>query len=77
VPVAGKKSDHGESFVLANVLRTDIAIYRALPADTELAQASAVPAGADHDAVWDRTQAHNELRSPPREYFPVFLAAIC
>jgi hypothetical protein len=39
--------------------------------------ASAVLAGADHDAVWDRTQAHNELRSPLREYFPVFLAAIC
>jgi hypothetical protein len=46
VPVAGKKSDHGESFVLANVLRTDIAIYRALPADTELApgqRGTAVP----------------------------------
>ena len=30
--VAGKKSDHGDAFVLANVLRTDIALHRPLPA---------------------------------------------
>ena len=40
--VAGRKSDHGDSFVLANVLRTDIAMHRPLPADSELAQAIAV-----------------------------------
>src|SRR6266536_3427265 len=44
--VAGRKSDHGDSFVLANVLRTDIAMHRPLPADTELAQAIAVLARA-------------------------------
>src|SRR6266540_1147589 len=68
--VAGRKSDHGDSFVLANVLRTDIAMHRPLPADTELAQAIAVLARAQQDAVWDRTQAHNRLRSHLREYFP-------
>ena len=73
--VVGKKSDHGDSFVLANVLRTDIAMHRPLPADTELAQAIAVLARAQQDAVWDRTQAHNRLRSHLREYFPAFLAA--
>ena len=73
--VAGRKSDHGDSFVLANVLRTDIAMHRPLPADTELAQAIAVLARAQQDAVWDRTQAHNRLRSHLREYFPGFLAA--
>jgi transposase len=73
--VSGKKSDHGDSVVLANVLRTDIGMHRPLPADTELAQAIAVLARAQQDAVWDRTQAHNRLRSHLREYFPGFLAA--
>jgi transposase len=73
--IAGRKSDHGDSFVLANVLRTDIGFHRPLPADTELAQAIAVLARARQDAVWDRTTAHNKLRSHLREYFPGFLAA--
>jgi transposase len=73
--VAGRKSDHGDSFVLANVLRTDLHAHRPLPADTELAQAIAVLARAQQDAVWDRTQAHNRLRSHLREYYPAFLAA--
>ena len=49
--------------------------HRPLPADTELAQAIAVLARAQQDAVWDRTTAHNKLRSHLREYFPGFLAA--
>jgi transposase len=73
--VAGKKSDHGDSVVLANVLRTDIGMHRPLPDDSELAQAIAVLARAQQDAVWDRTTAHNKLRSHLREYFPGFLAA--
>ena len=73
--VAGKKSDHGDSFVLANVLRTDLHAHRPLPADTELAQAIAVLARAQQNAVWDRTQACNRLRSHLREYYPAFLAA--
>jgi transposase len=73
--VAGRKSDHGDSVVLAGVLRTDMHAHRPLPADTELAQAIAVLARAQQDAVWDRTTAHNRLRSHLREYFPAFLAA--
>jgi transposase len=73
--VAGKKSDHGDAVVLANVLRTDIDMHRPQPADSELAQAIAVLARAQQDAVWDRTTAHNKLRSHMREYFPGFLAA--
>ena len=73
--VAGGKSDHGDAVVLANVLRTDMGMHRPLPADTELAQAIAVLARAQQDAVWDRTTAHNRLRSHLREYFPGFLAA--
>jgi Transposase len=61
--------------VLANILRTDRAVHRSLPADSELVRAIAVLARAQQDAVWDRTQAHHKLRSLLREYYPGFLAA--
>ena len=73
--VAGRKSDHGDAVVLANILRTDAHAHRPLPADTELAQAIAVLARAQQDAVWARTAAQNKLRSHLREYYPAFLAA--
>src|SRR5271165_685478 len=73
--VAGRKSDHGDAVVLANVLRTDLHAHRPLPDDSELARAVAVLARAQQDAVWNRTTAHNKLRSHLREYFPGFLAA--
>ena len=73
--VPGRKSGHGDSVVLAHVLRTDLDLHRPLPADSELAQAIAVLARAQQDAVWDRTCAQNKLRSHLREYFPGFLAA--
>jgi transposase len=73
--VARKKSDHLDAMVLANILRTDRAAHRALPADSELVQAITVLARAQQDAVWDRIQAANKLRSHLQEYFPGFLAA--
>src|SRR5258706_384609 len=73
--IAGRKSDHGDAVVLAGVLRTDAHAHRPLPADTELAQAIAVLARAQQDAVWARTTCHNKLRSHLREYYPAFLAA--
>jgi len=73
--VAGRKSDKGDATVLANVLRTDRHAHRPLPADSELAQAVAVLARAQQDAVWERVHAQNKLRSHLREYFPAFLAA--
>ena len=72
--VAGRKSDHGDALVLANILRTDLHAHRPLPDDSDLAQAIAVLARAQQDAVWDRT-APNKLRSHLREYYPGFLAA--
>jgi hypothetical protein len=55
--VAGRKSDHGDAVVLANILRTDLHAHRPLPADSELAQASPCwPAPS-------RTQS--ETASPP------------
>src|SRR6266851_8303416 len=73
--ISRKKSDHIDAMALAGVLRTDRDRHRPLPADTELAAAIAVLARAQQDAVWDRTQAANKLRSHLREYYPGFLAA--
>ena len=73
--VTRKKSDHLDAMTLAGILRTDADKHRPLPDDTELAQAVAVLARAQQDAVWDRTQAGNKLRSHLREYYPAFLAA--
>ena len=72
---ARKKSDAGDALVLAHILRTDQAAHRPLPVDSELAQAIAVLARAQQDAVWERTCAHNKLRSLLREYYPAILAA--
>jgi hypothetical protein len=59
--------------MLANILRTDMAMHRALPADTEQAESVTVLARAHQDAVWRLQRAGNELRSLLREYFPAFL----
>jgi len=69
------KSDAGDAFVLANILRTDPHAHRALPADSELARTIHVLARAHQDAVWDRMHVANKLRSVLREYYPTFLAA--
>jgi transposase len=74
--VARKKSDRGDALVLANILRTDLAAHRPLPADSELVRAIAVLARAQQDAVWDRTLAHNRLRSLLREFYPAIFAAV-
>ncbi|MFD5714350.1 IS110 family transposase [Streptomyces pharetrae] len=68
-----KKSDHLDAKVLAHILRTDPAEHRPLPTDSHLAQAITVLARAQQDAVWDRVQTGNRLRSHLREYFPGFL----
>ncbi len=51
--VSRKKSDPGDAFVLANILRTDMTVHRPLPPDSDLAQAIAVLARAQQDG-WPR-----------------------
>ena len=68
--VAGKKSDHGDSVVLANVLRTDLHAHRPLPADTELAQAIAVLARAQQDAVLGPHHRAQQAPLPPARVLP-------
>jgi transposase len=56
------------------VLRTDRSAHRPIPADSELVRAVRVLARAQQDAVWERQQAQNKLRSLLREYYPSALA---
>jgi transposase len=73
--VTRAKSDHADAMALANILRTDADMHRPLPADSELVQAIAVLARAQQDAVWNRGQLSNQLRSHLKQYFPAALAA--
>jgi hypothetical protein len=61
--VARAKSDHADAMALANILRTDAEIHRPLPADSELVAGITVRARAQQDAVWNRGQLSNQLRS--------------
>jgi transposase len=72
--VSRAKSDPGDALVLANILRTDRTAHRPLPEDSELAGSIRVLARAQQDAVWDRQQAANKLRSLLREYYPSLVA---
>jgi transposase len=72
--VSRAKSDAGDAFVLANILRTDRSAHRPIPNDSELVRAVRVLARAQQDAVWERQQTQNKLRSLLREYYPSALA---
>src|SRR4051794_5174192 len=74
-PALGRPSTADDALALSHIRRTDLAAHRPLPTDSELAQAVAVLARAQQDAVWERTCAHNKLRSLLREYYPALLAA--
>ncbi|MFJ9567833.1 IS110 family transposase [Streptomyces fuscichromogenes] len=73
--VSRKKSDPGDALVLANILRTDMHAHRPLPDDSDLVRAIAVLARAQQDALWNRQQLANQLRSLLREYYPATLDA--
>lgn len=73
--VSRAKSDAADARILANILRTDRHVHRPLPDDSEAGQAVAVLARAHQDAIWDRQQMINRLRSHLREYYPAALTA--
>jgi len=73
--VSGSKSDAADAVLLANILRTDAAAHRPLPADTELAQAIRVLARAQQDAVWSRQQIGNQVRALLKDFYPAALDA--
>lgn len=73
--VSRKKSDAQDATVLANILRTDRHEHRPMPRNSELVQAIAVLARAQQDAVWNRLDQTNKVRSVLREYYPAALLA--
>ncbi|MDO3016223.1 IS110 family RNA-guided transposase [Mycobacteroides abscessus] len=73
--VSGAKSDATDAVLLANILRTDLAAHRPLPADTELAQAIRVLARAQQDMAWTRQRIGNQIRSLLKEFYPAALDA--
>ncbi|BBZ15448.1 hypothetical protein MBRA_56430 (plasmid) [Mycobacterium branderi] len=73
--VSGAKSDATDAVLLANIVRTDAAAHRPLPADTELAQAIRVLARAQQDAVWARQQIGNQIRDLLKDFYPAAIAA--
>jgi transposase len=69
------KSDAFDAMVLANILRTDRETHRALPCDSEEILALRVLTRAQQDAVWERTEVVNRIRSLLKSFFPNALAA--
>jgi len=74
--VGGSKSDAGEARVLAEAMRTDRHLHRAIAGDTELAEAIKVLARAHQNLVWTRQRVRNQLRSVLREFYPGALRAL-
>jgi len=73
--VSGAKSDATDAVLLANIVRIDPDAHRALPTDTELAQAIRVLARAQQDAVWARQQVGNQIRDLLKDFYPAALMA--
>ena len=73
--VSGAKSDATDAVLLANIVRTDAAAHRPLPANSGLAQAIRVLARAQQDAVWARQQIANQIRDLLNDFYPAAIAA--
>ena len=72
---AGGKSDPGDAVLLANILRTDRHVHRALPDDTDQARALKACARQHKEAIWARQQTMNRLRALLADYYPQALIA--
>src|SRR3989454_3593 len=71
--VAGAKSDLRDAWVLANLLRTDRALYRPLRPDSDTAQELKVLTRDRATLVQTRTMLSNQLTACLKAYFPEFL----
>jgi transposase len=71
--VAGAKSDLRDAWVLATLLRTDRAQYRALLPDSEIAQELRALTRDRAELVRTRTMLSNQLTACLKAYFPEFL----
>ena len=67
---SGKKSDPGDAFVLADILRTDRHRHRPLPAISDEGLAVKALARQHQEAVWALHQTISRLRSVLLEFYP-------
>jgi len=72
---AGGKSDPGDAIVLANILRTDRKVHRALPRISAGGLAVKALARQHQEAIWARQLTVNRLRSALLEFYPNALKA--
>jgi hypothetical protein len=72
---SGAKSDAGDAWLLADLVRTDAARHRPVAGDSPAAEGIKVLARAHQRLIWERNRNMLRLRSTLREYFPAALAA--
>jgi transposase len=72
---SGKKSDPGDAFVLADILRTDRHQHRALPTISHVGLAVKALARQHQEATWALHQTISRLRSVFMEFYPQALQA--
>jgi transposase len=73
--VSGAKSDGGDAYMLADMVRTDSHQLRPAAGDTPEAEAIKVVARTHKTLIWERTRQVQRLRHQLREYFPAALEA--
>lgn len=71
--VSGAKSDAGDAFVLAEMVRVDRELHQPVAGDSAEVEALKLVARAHQNAIWSRRRLGNQLRSGLREYFPAIL----
>jgi transposase len=72
---SGAKSDAGDAWLLADLVRTDAARHRPVAGDSPAAEGIKVLARAHLRLIWERNRSVLRLRSTLREYFPGALEA--
>lgn len=72
---SGAKSDSGDAWLLADLVRTDASRHRPVAGDSPAAEGVKVLARAHQRLIWERNRSVLRLRSTLREYFPAALQA--
>jgi len=72
---SGGKSDPGDAFVLASILRTDQHMHRALPQLSDDSKGLKALARQHQEAIWAMHQTQSRLRSVLLEFYPQALDA--
>jgi transposase len=72
---SGGKSDPGDAFVLASILRTDQHLHRQLPQLTDESKGLKALARQHQEAIWALHQTESRLRSVLLEFYPQALEA--